>query len=44
MPLVAGIGADGVVRYMGSALPKDLEAFVASLEPGRPEAEPTRAP
>ena len=44
LPLVVGIGADGVVRYMGSALPPDLDAFVASLEPGGPKAEPKRTP
>ena len=44
LPLILGIDAAGVVRHMDNALPGDLDAFVASLEPAVAAADTTRSP
>ena len=44
MPLIVGIDSGGIVRYLGSELPKNLESFVSSLEPAGGATDTTRSP
>ena len=44
LPLIVGVDSDGIVRYLGSELPKDLESFVSSLEPAGGATDTTRSP